>query len=180
MFGIKRNWIIAFFVTVLGFGLLGSVILLIPRQPPELELGEPDSFRFIPDPHLLLRIDEVSRQPRPGGASLRVTFVASNTAASDMTIDLTDLRLALVAADEITGDAVMPVWEGEPASAAALAPQTSLVAQVTLPIPAGVEPTAILIWEEYSFLRYMPRARGSILCPTLKLSLDEGGGVSLP
>ena len=174
MAGGKRNWrtwILALFIAALCFGVLGSIVLLIPREPPMLEPGVPDSFRFMPDPHLFLSFGEVSQSPTIGGSSVRATLIASNTAAGEMTIDLRNLRLALVTA-EGTLDPVMPVWEGE---VSALEPNRSSTARVTFPVPQGVEPEAILIWENYSFLRLIPGARGSILCPTLKLSLDEPG-----
>ena len=174
---IKSNWILAFFIAALCFGLLGTVFLLVPRRPAEMVLGTPNTFRFTFDPHLLLIIEEMSHRPGPSGSSIRATLVASNTAAADMLIDLSDLRLAVIAADRSELDPVMPAWENDPDGSAALSPRTSRTARVELPLPETFEPAAILIWEDNRLLRLLPAARGSILCPTLRLSLDEEDGV---
>ncbi len=176
----QRNWILGFFVTAASFGLLITVFLLIPRQPGPMTVGQPQPFRFAFDPHLFLNIDEVSLQENWGGSIVRVHIVASNTAAGDMPIDLSELRLALVTEEGGTLEPVMPVWKEGASITTTLPPRASVSANVELAVPNGVRPVAVLAWEDYAFLRYLPAARGTALCPTLRLTLDDLGGPARP
>lgn len=177
----RRNWILGFFIAALCLGIIGAIFLMLPREPEPMSVGVEHSFRYSFDPHLFLNIDEVSFADGVGDERfVRIHVVATNTAVGDMTIDLSDLRFALVGENGETLNPVHPVWRDHGVASTTVFPRSALVTDVELAIPADVRPVAVLAWEDYAFLRVIPAARGSVLCPTLRLSLEELAGAAQP
>lgn len=141
---------------------------IVPKQ--EVALG----FVFAIDPHLMLTVEPVSVGYEPG-AEFLLPVKAGNTAAGDLKINLSDLRFAVVEADE-EPKPVAATWmteDGKPLDGGVLLRGQVASAEVRLQLPERRDAGAVVIWREEKFYRWLPFMRESILNTRLRIEMAD-------
>ncbi len=143
---------------------------IIPKQ--EIALG----FAFAIDPHLFLTVEPVSRNSQQANSSDFLLVVrARNTAAGDLKINLTALRFAVI--EENSGfqptAANWSLEDGKPLSDGLLLPGQEANGEVRLRLPEQTTNSAVIIWREEKFYKWLPFMRESVLNSRLRIEMAD-------
>ncbi len=169
----EKPWIAWTFLAGTSLAFLLAVTVVIPREPGRLEPGREGSFGYSFDPHLILTVNETALEiDSLGESNFVMHVVARNTAAEDLEVDLSSLRLTLLSSDERSVEVVTPDWNEGRGGVTSLLPSSSAEAVIRFELESKDSTLAILIWQHYAILDYLPVARGSILCPSLRFEIE--------
>ncbi len=153
-----------------GYWLLKSrsELKIIPEQEVALGYGI--------DPHLFLTVKSVRLQGGEApGSRLSMTVKARNTGV-EVRINLADLRLAVQERDEGYSGYEASGWTDENGNLLKdgwLLPGQQATADVSLLLPAQPDSSAIIIWKEADWYKWVPFVRKTILNHRLRIELRE-------
>jgi hypothetical protein len=156
--------------------VLGGYRVLESKSEHRIIPGQEVALGYGIDPHLFLTLESISLQDGDSHRSrLSMTVQARNTGV-EVRFNLADLRFAIQEQDRGYSGYEVTSWttgKGNLLEGSLLLPGQRAKGEIRLLLPAKLDSSAIIIWREADWYKWVPLARKSVLNHRLRVEMSE-------